>query len=488
MKILILVFTLGVLSVFTAYGATQTGKVVTVPHHKSTFVALSGKAKRVSLGDPEVLDIVMLKSDELFLIGRKLGSTNLMAWDSRGNLIESINIEVTHDLNSLKQKLYEFLPEEPIQVHSAQNRLILSGMVSTHEKMNIALRVAETYAAGQQADEATASLNSQVEKSGVINLMTIGGAQQVMLEVTVAEVQRSLVRRFDSNFHFFENNGSFSWGATSAGGIIDDIGGGVGPIFNVPGIDSTGLLSTFIDGDTLFTFALDIAKENGVAKVLAEPNLTALSGAKAEFLAGGEFPIPVPDSDGVTIEYKEYGVGLKFVPTILSDKRINLNLAVDVSEIAASNTLTLSPGGTNASYFIPPITRRSASSTLELADGQTIGIAGLLSENVRDVSSKMPGFGDIPVLGQLFSSQDYISGETELVILVTPRLAKPIDRSKITLPTDAFVEPSDLKYYLLGVGAYIAESPTNANAAAQPEPEFLQNGQGGTEGEFGHSL
>ncbi|POB67009.1 pilus assembly protein CpaC, partial [Vibrio vulnificus] len=147
-------------------------------------------------------------------------------------------------------------------VHSAQNRLILSGMVSTQEKMNIALRVAETYAAGQQADEATASLNSQVEKSGVINLMTIGGAQQVMLEVTVAEVQRSLVRRFDSNFHFFENNGSFSWGATSAGGIIDDIGGGVGPIFNVPGIDSTGLLSTFIDGDTLFTFALDIAKEN----------------------------------------------------------------------------------------------------------------------------------------------------------------------------------------------------------------------------------
>ncbi|EGR0669010.1 type II and III secretion system protein family protein [Vibrio vulnificus] len=490
MKILILLFTFCLLSSVSAYSATQTGKVVTVAQHKSTFVVLSGKAGKVSLGDPDVLDIVMLKSNELFLIGRKLGSTNLMAWDDRGNLIESISIEVTHDLNGLKLKLYEFLPEETILVQSAQNRLILSGMVSSQDKMNVALRIAETYAVGEQADDKseTSSLNTQVEKSGVINLMTIGGAQQVMLEVTVAEVQRSLVRRFDSNFHFFENNGSFSWGATSAGGIIDDIGGGVGPIFNVPGIDSTGLLSTFIDGDTLFTFALDIAKENGVAKVLAEPNLTALSGAKAEFLAGGEFPIPVPNDDGITIEYKEYGVGLKFVPTVLSDKRINLNLAIDVSEVASANTLTLSPGGSNATYFIPPITRRSASSTLELADGQTIGIAGLLSENVRDVSSKMPGFGDIPVLGQLFSSQDYISGETELVILVTPRLAKPIDRSKITLPTDAFVEPSDLTYYLLGVGAYISDEPSDKKEIDRTEPEVIVHGYGGSEGEFGHSL
>ncbi len=195
------------------YAATQTGKIVKVPHHKSTFVSLSGKAKRVSLGDPEVLDIVMLKSDELFLIGKKLGSTNLMAWDSRGQLIESINIEVTHDLNSLKAKLYEFLPDEKVEVHSAQNRLILSGQVSDAAKMNVALRIAETYAAGQEANESNESLSEQTDKTGVINLMSIGGAQQVMLEVTVAEVQRSLVRRFDASFHFFETGGKFSWGA-----------------------------------------------------------------------------------------------------------------------------------------------------------------------------------------------------------------------------------------------------------------------------------
>lgn len=470
------------------HSATQTGKTVKVPHHKSTFVSLSSKAKRVSLGDPEVLDIVMLKSDELFLIGKKLGSTNLMAWDSRGQLIESINIEVTHDLNSLKAKLYEFLPDEKVEVHSAQNRLILSGQVSDAAKMNVALRIAETYAAGQEANKSNESLSEQTDKTGVINLMSIGGAQQVMLEVTVAEVQRSLVRRFDASFHFFESGGKFSWGGTSGGASLEGIGDTIGPVFKAPTIDSTGILGTFLDGDTLFAFTLDIAKQNGTAKVLAEPNLTALSGAKAEFLAGGEFPIPVPDDNGITIEYKEYGVGLKFIPTVLSDKKINLDLAVDVSEIANTSSLTLSPSGTNGTYVIPPITRRSASSTLELADGQTIGIAGLLSENVRDVVQEMPGFSDIPILGQMFNSQEYISGETELVILVTPRLARPVDASKVSLPTDAYVEPNDVEYYLLGKGAYIAE-PSTANAAPQEQDRsYIEYSEGGSEGSFGHSF
>ncbi|ERB66222.1 type II and III secretion system protein family protein [Vibrio coralliilyticus] len=487
MRNLIILISLLCFSAAGTYAATQSSKAVRVPHHKSTHVTLAGKAKRVSLGDPEVLDIVMLKSNEVFLIGKKLGSTNLMAWDSRGRLIESINIEVTHDLNSLKAKLFEFLPDEEIKVHSAQNRLILSGQISNQAAMNIALRVAETYAAGEEADKQTISLSQQVEKTGVINLMTIGGAQQVMLEVTVAEVQRSLVRKFDANFHFLQQSGDFSWGGTSAGGSLPTTTTAVSPVFNSPTIENTGLLGSFIDSNTLFSFALDIAKQNGSAKVLAEPNLTALSGAKAEFLAGGEFPIPVPDDDGITIEYKEYGVGLKFIPTVLSDKKINLNLAIDVSEIANTSSLTLSPDLTNTTYVIPPITRRSASSTLELADGQTIGIAGLISENVRDIVGEMPGFSDIPILGQMFNSQEYISGETELVILVTPRLARPVDRNKVSLPTDSFVEPNDFEYYLLGRGAYIA--PDSPHQTQQVKDEsFIDHSKGGTEGTFGHSL
>ncbi|MFS1865897.1 type II and III secretion system protein family protein [Vibrio breoganii] len=477
------------LPAFSALASINAGKTVTIPHHKSTHVKISGKAKRVSLGDPAVLDIVMLKADELFLIGKKLGSTNLSAWDSQGRLIESLNIEVTHDLNNLKEKLYEFLPNEEIKVHSSQDKLILSGLVSSAENMNLAVKVAQTYSSGQAADKSDSDAGEA--DSGVINLMTIGGAQQVMLEVTVAEVQRSLVRRFDSNFHFFQQSGDFTWGVTSAGaGIAPGIGGILEPVLGGVGTNDFGFLGGLVDSNTLFTFALDVAKENGVAKVLAEPNLTTLSGSKAEFLAGGEFPIPIPSDDGIGIEYKEYGVGLKFTPLVLSDKKINLTLDVNVSEVAASGALAYNPGDSNAAYIVPPLTRRSASSTLELADGQTIGIAGLLNENTRDISSEMPGIADVPVLGNLFKSKQYVSGETELVILVTPRLAKPIDRNKVTLPTDAFVEPTDVEFYLVGGSAYIdnelTQSPTEEqdNNTSQP----AGGNTGGSEGSFGHSL
>ncbi|PMM20429.1 type II and III secretion system protein family protein [Vibrio breoganii] len=466
---------------------TQSGNTITIPQHKSTHVKISGKAKRVSLGDPEVLDIVMLKADELFLIGKKLGSTNLSAWDAQGRLIESLNIEVTHDLNNLKAKLYEFLPEEEIQVHSAQDKLILSGLISSQEKMNIAVKVAQTYSGGEAVNASDG--NAGQAESGVINLMTIGGAQQVMLEVTVAEVQRSLVRRFDSNFRFFQQSGDFTWGLTSAGAGIGESGGAILPIVDAVGVNDFGFLGGFVDSNTLFTFALDIAKENGVAKILAEPNLTTLSGSQAKFLAGGEFPIPIPSDDGIGIEYKEYGVSVDFTPIVLSDQKIYLELAIDVSEVASSGALSYSPGDVNAAYIVPPLTKRSASSTIELADGQTIGIAGLLNENSRDVANEVPGIGDVPVLGNLFKSKQYVSGETELVILVTPRLAKPIDRDKIALPTDAFVEPTDMEFYLIGKSSYLDNERIKPRQQ-QDSTERVQasTASGGSEGQFGHSL
>ncbi|MGJ7096162.1 type II and III secretion system protein family protein [Vibrio hannami] len=458
----------------------QTGETIYIPHHKSTHINLTASAGRVSLGDPDVLDIVMLKSDELFLIGKKLGSTNLMVWNKRGVLIEALNIEVTHDLNTLKAKLYEFLPDEEISVHSSKNKLILSGMVSNQATMNLALKVAESYAGGKEAD---AEAEGQVNESSVINLMTIGGSQQVMLEVTVAEVQRSLTKRFDADFNFFQSSGDFKWGGGSnAGGVS-----GIDPIFNIPAYSDTGILGSFVDGNTLFEFALDIAKENGSAKILAEPNLTALSGTKAEFLAGGEYPIPVPDDDGIVIEYRKYGVSVEFIPTILSNKQINLAMVVGVSELSSTNALTLDFGQTTQ-FFIPSLTSRSSSTTVELADGQTIGIAGLLSEQTREVVTTMPGFSDIPILGQLFNSQEYVSGETELVILVTPRLAAPIDRNKVTLPTDGFVAPNDWEFYLLGKRAGYQKVEPSMSEDKTPMPLPSSTEMGGSEGKFGHTL
>ncbi len=484
--ILILSHLIMVLSSVTVYAAAQSGRVVAVPHHQSTQLMISGNAKKVTLGDPTVLDILVLRSNELYLIGKKLGTTNVSVWDRSGRIIESFNVEVTHDLNTLKSKLYQFLPDENIEVHSTQDKIVLRGLVSSQQNMDVAVKVAETFAAGNAADESEDKEND----SPVINLLSIGGAQQVTLEVTVAEVQRSLVRTFDSNFHFFQKSGDITWGATTIGSAIDDIG----PILSGnSGVNEFGFLGSFLDSNTLFTFALDIAKQNGVAKVLAEPSLTALSGTKAEFVAGGEFPIPVPNEDGITIDYKEYGVTLDFIPYILSDKKINLKLNVSVSELATSGVVTYSVGNTNAAYYIPPLTKRSAGSTLELADGQTIGIAGLLSENARNVDEGLPGVADLPVLGRLFKSEQFTSGETELVILVTPRLAKPVDRRRFTLPTDGFVSPNDVEFYLLGKGASLDfdnyQLDNNSNVSTQNQTEYqFTTGDGGTDGQFGHSL
>ncbi|GAA5647207.1 MULTISPECIES: type II and III secretion system protein family protein [Vibrio] len=484
MKRIIFVICHLLMTSFALHAATiPSGKVVSVAHHQSTQVVISGSAKKVTLGDPSVVDILVLRSNELFLVGKKLGSTNVSVWDRRGRLIESFNVEVTHDLNTLKAKLHQFLPNDRIEVYSSQEKIVLRGLVSNQQNMDTAVKIAETFAAGKAADEGD---DKNDDDASVINLLTIGGAQQVTLEVTVAEVQRTLVRRFDSNFHFFQKSGDFTWGTTSAGAAIDSIG----PILNIPAANDFGFLGSFIDSNTLFTFALDIAKQNGVAKVLAEPSLTALSGTKADFLAGGEFPIPVPNDDGITIDYKEFGVALDFIPYVLSDKKINLKLSVNVSEIANSGVLTYNPGDVNAAFFIPPITKRSAGTTLELADGQTIGIAGLLSENARDVNSRMPGFGDIPVLGQLFKSEEFTSGETELVILVTPRLAQPIDRRRVSLPTDGFVSPNDVEFYLLGRGARLDYSKYKRGTTSQGSAESYNytSSEGGSEGKFGHSL
>ena len=201
----------------------------------------------------------------------------------------------------------------------------------------------------------------------------------------------------------------------------------------------------------MFNLAFDAAKEKGLAKILAEPTLTTQTGQQAEFLSGGEFPIPVPHGDnGVTVEFKEFGIGVKFLPLVLDAGRINLKLNISVSELIDSNNLSISSNGVSQTFLIPRLTKRSAQSTVELADGQTIGIAGLINENLRETVTKFPGLGDIPGLGALFRSQSFQKGETELLILVTPHLVKPMVPGEIRLPTDKFQEPNDWEFFLGG--------------------------------------
>jgi pilus assembly protein CpaC len=231
-------------------------------------------------------------------------------------------------------------------------------------------------------------------------------------------------------------------------------------------IQNQGLFASFLNDNFLFNLALDAAKEKGLAKILAEPNITTLTGQEAQFLSGGEFPIPVPNgNNGVTIEFKEFGVGVRFIPVVLASGHINLKLNISVSELVQSNNVALKLPETTSTFFIPSLTKRSASGTVELGDGQTIGLAGLINENLRQVVTKFPGLGSVPILGALFRSQDYLKGETELVILVTPHLAKPLAPGQIKLPTDSYVEPSDTDWYLRGA---IEGKPKTSTPATKP--------------------
>ncbi|GAA4879572.1 type II and III secretion system protein family protein [Ferrimonas pelagia] len=437
-----------------------------VPIYKSRTMGLDKAASRISVGNPEIADILLINPQELYILGRQLGSTNIMVWDGNDNLVDIIDIEITHDLNGLKEKLYRFLPEEEIQVHSSQGQLVIGGQVANLDKMNQALDLARGYAIAADNSDNT---------STVLNMMSVGGGHQVMLEVTVTEVQRELARSLDSDFALVFDGSDFIGGILGGDGLLSD----------------KGIFGSYVSGDVLFEFAMDAAKQQGLARVLAEPNLTTMSGQLAEFLSGGEFPVPVPDRDGTTIQYKEFGVGVKFVPTVLSNGRINLNLNVLVSELSNANAVGIIPAGSTTGLVTPSIIKRSANSTVELGDGQTIAIAGLLSNTIRESMDELPGLGEIPVLGQLFSSQEYRNGETELVILVTPRLVRPVNKDDLLLPTDGFVDPTDLGFYLMGQLSKrdLDQQPdTSPNAPVAQEPIAPATDGGGTQNKYGHSL
>jgi len=471
-------------------GSNTNGRFVNVPLYKSRLISLDAPATRVSVGNPDVADILILRATQLYVLGKDLGTTNVLLWDRDDVLIDTIEVEVTHDLQSLKKKLFDLLPNERIEVHSAQRNIILSGNVSNVTNMDAALKIARGYFANFSAVDTTEfeqedGGSSTGSNGEVINLMSVGGVQQVMLEVKVAEISRTELKRLDVRFNsILQGSNRWNWGGVNGGASFPDALFGEDetriPVFNNtaplgPVIDEympndmlikdKGFFASLLTDNALFNVAFDAAKENGLAKILAEPTLTTQTGQVAEFLSGGEFPIPVPQggaNNAVTIEFKEFGVGVKFLPVVLDNGRINLQLNISVSELVSGNTIGITQEGVTSSFIIPSLTKRSAISTVELADGQTIGIAGLINENLREVITKFPGLGNIPGIGALFRSQEFVKGETELLILVTPHLAKPLRPEQIRLPTEGFSEPSDTEWFLMGrtEGKRAAAAPT----------------------------
>jgi len=330
-----------------------------------------------------------------------------------------------------------------------------------------------------------------------------------MLHVQVAEISHSLVKRLDLQFKTFYNGSNLKAGAVNGGAAFPDAvlqdgsrlpifgdfdQGLIGPAVSefAPGLGSIsdkGLFASYLSGDFLFNLVIDAAKNQGLAKILAEPTLTTMTGQQASVLSGGEFPVPVAQELGrTTVEYKEFGVGMKFLPVVLDSGTISLKVNVSVSDLRTDNAIALgvpTAGSSDANqiggaFVIPALAKRTATSTVELKSGETMGIAGIISEQLRENVEKFPGLGDLPVLGPLFRSQEFIKGQTELVVFVTPRLAAPVRPENVRLPTDYFVEPSDTEFYLMG---------RLEGRRQQPESDIDTSREGGgIEGQFGHDL
>ncbi len=436
---------------------------------KSKVLDLPVAIKRASLANPDVADTVVLSPTQIYLTGKTVGVTSLTLWHENGKVLGMYDVVVVPDLNRLKENLHKVLPEEQdIQVTANHDRITLSGTASSATNLTRVLEIAEAYAPKK-----------------VINSMQVGGVQQVMLEVRVAEMNRELIRRLGINFNYM---GPENFGISLLNNLTA-----------LEGLTQVGPAATFIDqavtqsingvfgfstGSLSWTGYVDALKEQNLIKVLAKPTLVALNGQEAAFLAGGEFPIPVPQAFGVvTIQFKKFGVGLVFTPNVLSGKHISMNVAPEVSELDFQNALRLQ------GFTIPAITTRRATTTIELADGQSFAIGGLMRDNVRESIKKFPILGELPIVGALFRSSAFQKSETELLIIVTPHLVKPLDMSAQSLPTDYFVEPNDFEFFLLGLAE---EGGFGGRVGLKsPAAEVLSNRVGGgnrLEGRFGHMV
>ena len=399
-----------------------------VPMNRAVVVESDEPFAELSIANPGIADISTLSDRSIYVLGKAPGRTTLTLLSSDGRLITNVEVHVTPDIAEFKERLQQILPNEPIEVRTANDGIVISGTISSTAKLDRALELAERYAPER-----------------VSNLMTVGGTQQVMLKVRFAEMQRSVSKNLSGSVSFGGTSGNF------------DSSGGSGTFLNPANADPAATFLTlktgtagaarvgFAAGGLQFEALLEALETKGMVRTLAEPNLTALSGQEAKFLAGGEYPIPVLDKSGsVAIEYKPFGVELNFTPVVIDGDLINLTINSAVSGI--DSTITVQSNGFSVNAF----KRRETSTTVELRDGESFAIAGLLQDDFRDLNGQVPWLGDIPVLGALFRSADYSRQQSELVIIVTPHLVTPTRGDALALPTDRVRPPSESELFLFG--------------------------------------
>ncbi len=424
------------------------GDILALTLNSGKLVQLDKPATSVFIGNPELADVQVQSPTIIYVFGKATGSTNLFALDSKGRVLLNSPVTITHDVTSLNDSLRSISPNGNLRARSTPTGIMLTGNVKTAAQAEDARRMASLY----------------LGDGTVFNRIEVAGAMQINLRVRVAEVARSITKQFGVNWEVLGNIGDATLGFARGADILIDGDGVLSRIGN-----GTNYFGGYSDENVSINNVIDALDEEGLLTVLAEPNLTALSGETAEFLAGGEFPVPVPQEDGaITIQYKPFGVSLEFTPTVVDENLINLQVKPEVSQLSSASAITV--GG----VFIQSLLTRRAETTVELASGQSFAIGGLLNNDGDNNISKTPLLGDIPILGALFRSSSFQRNETELIIIVTPYLVRP-SNSRIAEPTDGYIPPNDNNLYVDGENF----RPTLGDKAptASPKPTTTANNE-----------
>lgn len=437
---------------------------VEVPVNKSQVISADRPIARAMIGNDEIADIFPISDRSVYVLGKQLGTTSLTLYDRSNRVMAVMDVAVGPDVIGLREQIGSLMPDEVIDARISNESIVLSGTVSSAGAADRAVQLARAYAG-----------------DNVVNLMALGGSQQVMLEVRFAEVTRQVGKDLGVRTFFNSRGGRLS-GVTGTGSSLtpgvgnSNFGNGDLSVESVTG--AFGVVTRSF-GDVLgldIDVALDALEQKGLSKTLAEPTLISLSGEKASFLAGGEFPIPVAQTqsgqgDGgrsaITVEFKPFGVSLGFTPTVLGDNTINLLVEPEVSSIDPTASVTV--GG----LTVPGLQTRRASTVLELRDGESFAIAGLIQRDFETTVNQVPLLGSIPIIGSLFRSSSFQKGETELLIVVTPRLVQPIRPDQVRLPTDRVRDPVQADVMLNGTNyrtdpvAPNGSVPTSSDQAAE---------------------
>ena len=471
-----------------AQSVTSPARSIALSIGRGQLVSLPSKMTDVFVANDAIADVQVKSTNQLFVFGKSGGETTVYASNSAGDVIWSANIRVGTNIDSVEQMLHLAMPDARIATSTMNNTVLLTGTVAAPEDAAEAERLVRAFVG---------------DKTNVVSRLKMATPLQVSLHVKFAEVTRSLVRDIGVNLTSIDGTGGFKFGLGQGRAVTSTftndpnlplaVGGQVtGFTFDPTAVSSTnpsGLVAkpgtavnainglTTLAGQSKFfgldlLAALDLGETIGLVTTLSEPNLTAVSGETANFLAGGEFPIPTSQGLGVTtIEFKKFGVSLAYTPTVLANGRISLRVNPEVSELSRDGAVSLN------GFSIPALTVRRAETTVELGSGQSFMIAGLMRNNSQNSITKVPGAGDLPILGSLFRSTAYRKGETELVIIVTPYLVNPVNASEIKLPTDGFRAPTALQQLIGnlendGVSGKEHEKPSERPGTVQPGPKI----------------